>query len=430
MPKEAGKPKTLADVLKDISKSYNLHVGSLASIADDVQAVSTGNLAIDNAIGVGGVPLGRSVELFGPPSSGKTTTALQAAAELQHIIINGGDATRGISADDVIVYLDYEHAMDKRYAKALGLDVDHPSFLFTQPDSLEQGANAALALIATGKVRMTIWDSVAAMNPEAALDAEIGQSLPAIQARVMSQFLRTLNSTLHTHNCASLFVNHIMEKMNIGGYQRPGMPPQTTTPGGRALKFYASVRLEYQQIGTVKGKVYDELSKEYIEQVVATNVKVKVVKNKIGPPFKQALVRVRFGRGFDNFWTALQVLIAHKRIVYSTGYFYFNHSPSLVHPDMNVQTTGTHRPYIQGEAAIFTFADQHPEWRGLCIVEATTVIQESDEALDAITPVIEESSDPEEEVAPLSEEDLAPLASTSGGNRVSLYPEPEKPAAD
>ena len=178
----------------------------------------------------------------------------------------------------------------------------------------------------------------------------------------------------------------------MGG--KPGAPPVTTTPAGTAAKFYASLRLQYRQISTTKSKVLDVLSNEMIEQVTATNVRVKVIKNKVAPPFKQAVVRVRFGRGFDNFWTALQVLIAHGHMVYSSGYFYFERSPELVHPDMKIGTTKTQRPYIQGEQTIFEFADQHPEWRSAVIRKAEQVVATMGRtALDAITPTTGEEPD-------------------------------------
>lgn len=365
---------TVAAVIESAKKKYDIRLGPLSEVVEEVATVTTGNLAIDYALGVDGVALGRLYEFAGEPSSGKSTTALQAAAALQKIIKAGGDMARGIGPDDIIVYFDYEQAMDILYAKALGLDVEHNSFLFAQPDSLEQGANIALALLETGKARMLIWDSVAAMNPEAAMNAEVGVSLPAIQARVMSDFLKKLTPSLRNNNCVSLFINHLKEKMVMGGYSRPGMPPPTTTPGGKALKFYASVRVEYTPLSKIKGKIYDSLSNEEIDGIIATNVRVKVVKNKLAPPFRQAVVRVRFGRGFDNFWTALQILVAHKKIPYSTGYWYFDKMPDLIRPEMKLGSTKTKRPYIQGEAAMFEFSDLYPEWRDLVIKAATDLV--------------------------------------------------------
>jgi recombination protein RecA len=414
--KDPAKPRTLADVRASSLKKYDLSVGPLSQIVDDVLGVTTGNLGIDYSIGVGGMPIGRCIELFGPPSSGKTTTALQSAAELQKIIRSGGDSTRGIGPDDAIVYMDYEQAMDPSYARALGLDVDHESFLFAQPDSLEQGANVARDYISTGKVRMFIWDSVAAMTPQAALEAETGKASVALQARGMSDFLKVWVPLLKEHQTTSVFVNHIMEVLDMGGGRRPGMPARTSTPGGRALKFYASVRVEYQQVQNIKGKVLDPLSNTEIDQVVATNVRVRVIKNKVAAPFKQCIVRVRYGRGFDNFWTALQILIAHKQIVYSSGYFYFEKVPALVHPDMSVQASGNKRPYVQGEASLFEFADEHEAWRDLVIAAAAEVIAADPLAAPAaLVSEAERVEDPEQEVSPdeglVSDEDIFGLES-------------------
>jgi recombination protein RecA len=376
--------KSFDDVIREAERKYDLRVSTLADIAEDVSAYSTGNLAIDHLTGVGGVPVGRSIEMYGPPSCGKTTTAVQTCVTLQRIIKDGGniDPALGplVTPDSKIVYFDYEHATDPNYLTALGLDIEHPSFRFAQPSTLEQGANVARALVETGEARLIVWDSIAAAVPSPKAEAEIGKSLPAVAAKLYADFLSSLNEPLHRNNCTAIFVNHLAEAMTMG--QRPGMPPLTTTPGGRALKFYASVRLEFKQQGSVKEKYIDPLTKEEIEQVTATNVRVKVVKNKVGPPFRQALVRVRWGKGFDNFWSALQVLIAHRRIVFATGgYFYFEKSPDLVHEEMSRQTTGNKRPYVRGEKAIFDFADTHAEWREQVIAAAVAVLDEEPEPM-------------------------------------------------
>lgn len=354
---------SIASLIKEIAKKTDLRIGPLSAVADDVVAVSTGNIAIDSATGVGGLPLGRSIELYGRPGSGKTTTALQAAAVAQRAIISSG-------AEDYILYADYEHSLDREYAAALGLDLDHPSFLFCQPDTLEQGSNAALALIATGRIKISIWDSVAAMTPADMLEAEVGRSLPALQARLMSDFLRKMNPLLHAHTCCAIFLNHEREAMSMGGGGWSG-PPVTTTPGGTALKFYASMRLAYKQVKTVTAKVFDPMLNADTTQPVATEVRVKVTKNKVGPPFKQAVCRVRFGRGFDNFWSAIQILAGNKKITHTGAYYYFD-DMDLRHEDMSVSASG--RAYVQGEEALLSFADARPAWRDLIIDLAVTVL--------------------------------------------------------
>jgi len=368
---------SLQSILENSQKKYKTNVGPLSTVATGVKVISTGNIAIDHIIGVGGIPLGRLIELYGPPSSGKTTTALQTAANLQKIIMSGGDSSLDIGPDDVIVYLDYEHAMDEDYAKALGLDTDHPSFLFAQPDTLEDGANLFRELLATGRVRLAIFDSVAQMLPSAKASAEIGKSLPAVQAKLMGDFTSALVPELYNNNCAAIFLNHAREVMEMGGGRRPGMPARITTPGGVSLKYYASLRIEYKQAGNLKTEEIDEITKEKKEQVNATNVKVKVVKNKVARPFREAIVRVRYGTGFDNFWTALQILVANKLVMYSTGYYYFHNlaEDGLAPEWMPRAATGTKRPNIRTEKNLFQAAEDHPEWAKGLIAKAHAVLQ-------------------------------------------------------
>lgn len=362
-------PKTVDDLLAEFDKKHDLKIGSPRAIIDKTIGLPTGNLAIDYLTGVGGLPQGRITELYGLPSSGKTTTALQAAVNLQRRIIAD-------DSDERILYLDFEHALDYDYASDLGLDLDHPSLLVSQPHWLEQGAEAALALIDTGKIRMSIWDSVAAMAPKRLIDGGFDQATSAMhRAKLLSGLMQTLASLLHQKQCAGVFINHLMESVEMSG--RPGLPPKTTTPGGKALKYYASIRLEYKQGQSIKSKLEDFLTGEETNQLVAQQVYVKCVKNKVGPPMRVAEVRSRFGRGFDNAWSALQVLIAQGLVVQgSAGYHYFDEKkvPALVHADMAVSGTG--RPNIQGEAAVLEFADTHPGWRSELIGAAEKLVVE------------------------------------------------------
>jgi recombination protein RecA len=366
---------SIASLIKEIAKKDDLRIGPLSATADDVPVVSTGNIGADSAVGVGGFPLGRSIELFGKSGSGKTTLALQTAAHAQQQIIRDG-------VEDYILYADYEHSLDKDYARDLGLDVDHESFLFCQPDNLEQGSNAAIKLIGTGRVRISIWDSVAAMTPSAMIEAEVGTSLPALQARLMSAFLQKMNPLLHEHLCTAIFLNHEREAMAMGGGGWSG-PPRTTTPGGSALKFYASIRIGFTQVKTITASVFDPLLGTAATRPIATDVRIKVVKNKVGPPFRQALARVRFGKGFDNFWSALQILVGNKKIVNTGGYYYFD-DVTLRHEDMAV--SATNRVHVRGEEALLEFADQHLEWRAAIIDTALAVLRD---IAAAPTPVLE-----------------------------------------
>lgn len=366
----------LTALLNSAEKKYNLKVGSLQDVAEDIKAISTGNSAIDYAMGQG-VPLGRSVEFYGLPSSGKTTAALQTAANLQKIIRNGGDKNLGIAKDDVILYLDYEQAIDKEYAEKLGLDMAHESFLFTQPDTLESGTNFALQALETGRIRLIIFDSVAAMNPSVKAEAEIGKSLPAVAAKLMKDFMMNLNPVLYKNNASALFLNHQMEKMSMGG--RPGMPPAQTTPGGIALKYFASVRVQFSKIREIKQDVVDPLTGELTPQALASDVRIKIAKNKVAPPFREVIVRVRFGEGFDELATALQVLIAHKKIVYATGYYKFHRleEAGLAPEWMPRAKAGTNPPQIHGEKKVYAAAKAHPEWRDALISMAQDIIKEA-----------------------------------------------------
>lgn len=423
MPAKKPSVDPIQDLLKDVEKKFNLTVGNMAEIAQGVVAYSTGNIAMDYAIGVGGLPVGRSVELYGPPSCGKTTVALQTAAALQALIKAGGGTLTGpdgtkikVEENDRILYMDHEQAMDKEYADALGLDTEHKSFMFSQPDTLEDSVNFAIAAIRTGRIRLVIFDSVASMIPSAKAEAEIGKSLPAVQAKLMKDFTSVFNSTLYNNNCTAIFINHLMEKMDMGP-KRPGMPTATTTPGGVALKFFASVRIEFQPIKKNRGPVWDPVMNEEVERVVSTDVKAKVTKNKVSPPFREAICRVRFGRGFDNFWTAMQILLANKKVMYGEGRFKFHRVEEFgLAPEwMPRMSTGTQPPAIHGEKRLMTEADLHPEWREAVINFARSVVEENVKALENVVPVGHD--DPEQEEL----EDIIESESGSDqGNRVKI----------
>lgn len=362
--------KTIDDLLADFDKKHSLKVGSMSEVVSKVEPLPTGNLAIDWMTGIGGLPQGKVTELYGLPSSGKTTTALQTAAQLQRKII-------AEKTDDRILYLDFEKAIDADYAADLGLDLDHPSFMIAQPHWLEQGAEAAISLIDTGKIRLTIWDSVAAMASKRLVDGGFDQATAAMhRAKLMSGLLQTLVSLLDQRRCAGLFINHMMESVEMTG--RPGLPPKVTTPGGRALKYYSSVRLEFKQGKNITAKSEDLFSGEQTNHAIATQVYVKAVKNKVGPPFRTAELRSRFGMGFDNAWSALQILITRRLIQPgATGYFYFDKSPNLIHEAMSVSGTG--RPYVQGESNLLDFADAHPQWRTELIATAVKSLEDTND---------------------------------------------------
>jgi protein RecA len=302
-PKDKAKA-SIADILTNANKKY---AGKFTEgFVADVNFLPTNNISLEDILG-GGVAVGRIAQFYGKSQSGKTTAALQVAGLAQQAILAEG-------SEDVIVYMDYECALDETYARSLGLDVHDPSFALFRPQDFETGANLSRDLIETGKVRLLVWDSVAAAMPSSVREDDLGKAAVAPLARLMSPFLGVLNSLLLTTDTTAIFINHLHSA--IGGM--PGFgPPQKTRPGGEKLTYYSSQMVEF--IGTTKekGKVINVFGEE-VEVPIATEVKMVCTKNKVGMPQREAKALVRYGIGFDNLWAAKKVL-EHNKLIIAAG---------------------------------------------------------------------------------------------------------------
>jgi recombination protein RecA len=279
----------LAQIEKQFGKGSIMRMGD-GSVADDIQAVSTGSLGLDVALGIGGLPRGRVVEIYGPESSGKTTLTLSVIAQMQKL---GGTAA----------FIDAEHALDPQYAQKLGVNVGE--LLISQPDTGEQALEIADMLVRSSAVDVIVIDSVAALTPKAEIEGEMGDSHVGLQARLMSQALRKLTANIKRTNTLVIFINQIRMKIGVMFGS-----PETTT-GGNALKFYASVRLDIRRIGAIKKG----------DEVVGSETRVKVVKNKVSPPFKEAIFDILYGEGVSREGEIIELGVANKFIDKSGAWY-------------------------------------------------------------------------------------------------------------
>ena len=293
--KKDEKDKALEQVLADIEKQFGK--GSVMKLGSDahlnIEATSTGSITLDVALGVGGYPKGRIIEIYGPESSGKTTFALHAIAEVQK---TGGRAA----------FIDAEHALDPVYAKALGVDLDE--LLLSQPDTGEQALDICEALVRSGAIDIVVIDSVAALVPQAEIDGEMGDSHVGLQARLMSQALRKLSGNINKTKTTAIFINQLREKVGV----MFGNPE--TTPGGRALKFYSTIRLDVRRSEALK----------IGENVIGNKTTVKVVKNKVAPPFKAAVVDIMYGEGVSREGELIDLAVNAGIVEKSGAWFAYN----------------------------------------------------------------------------------------------------------
>jgi len=293
---DENKNKALSAALAQIEKQYGkgsiMRLGD-SDVAKDIQVVSTGSLGLDIALGVGGLPRGRIIEIYGPESSGKTTLTLQAIAEMQKL---GGTAA----------FIDAEHALDPQYAQKIGVNVQE--LLISQPDNGEQALEITDMLVRSGSVDVVVVDSVAALTPRAEIEGEMGEPQMGLQARLMSQALRKLTANIKRTNTMVIFINQIRMKIGVifGN-------PETTT-GGNALKFYASVRLDIRRTGSIKRG----------EEMVGNETRVKIVKNKVAPPFKQADFDILYGEGISRESEIIELGVLHKLIEKAGAWYSYN----------------------------------------------------------------------------------------------------------
>ena len=315
MSEVENKEKALAETVKEIEKQYGK--GSVMKLGErsdvDVDAIPSGSLSLDKALGIGGYPVGRIIEIYGPESSGKTTLALHAIAEVQK---RGGRAA----------FIDAENAIDPQYAKRLGVNID--DLILSQPDSGEEALGITEMLIRSGAIDLVVIDSVAALVPQAELDGEMGDASVGLQARLMSKAMRKLSGAINQKKCTAIFINQLREKVGVF-YGNP-----ETTSGGRALKFYASVRLDVRKSEAIKNG----------SDIIGNKVNVKVVKNKVAPPFKAAHLEIRYGEGISKASEVLDLAVENE-IIHKSG-SWFDYKDEKI---------------AQGKEGARTYLLEHPE---------------------------------------------------------------------
>ena len=374
--KEKALQTALAQIEKQFGKGAVMKLGQNSSL--NVEAIPTGSLSLDIALGIGGVPRGRIIEIYGPESSGKTTVALHIVAEAQKM---GGEA----------VFIDVEHALDPVYAQALGVDID--SLLVSQPDTGEQALEICEALVRSGAIDVVVVDSVAAMTTKAEIEGEMGDSFVGLQARLMSQALRKLTGAISKSNAVCIFINQLREKIGVM-YGNP-----ETTPGGRALKFYSSVRLDIRKKDPIKEG----------GEVIGNLTKVKVVKNKVAPPFREAEFDIMYGEGISREGEVIDLAVKLD-IIRKSGSWYSYQDNRIGQGRDKVKQYLKDNPEFCEQIAKEVMAQKDR----LLATNKATKKKEKDEEAAAVQEPVEETPVPQEAVIADMEDDFgAPKSSAS-----------------
>lgn len=356
-------PPSLQKAIDKVNKDRDIRIASLADTDGlHVEAVPIGNVALDWLTGVGGFPRGRLVELFGPPSSGKTTTAIMAAVNAQKMGLR-------------VLYLDYEQAMDPKYCEFLGLDLD--ALLFSQPDTLESGVNAMRDLVNTGEIGVVFLDSLAAMTSEKEVELEVGDMKFSARdkARIMAQMMRIVTPELSKTNTMLIILNHVQDLIPQGMFEQRLAAQgrkRTTTPGGTAKVYYASVRIEFKPIGNERAKRLNPTTNKMEDMIVYGKIQATAVKNKVGPPYRAVELRTELGKGISNEWTILSLLTGYGIIEVKNGVYRFDEPTMPLFQE---------KDFIKGEDNMLTAMRLHPEWTGKLAVLATEALNSSKEVV-------------------------------------------------
>ena len=359
------KSLSLADVLKGLQKETR--VGALSDFDRIPEGFSTGNIAIDWLTGVGGYPKGRIVEQYGPKSSGKTTSALQALAIEQQKCIATGEG--------YVMFLDYEKTLDEKYIRALGIHPEHHSFLYAMPNTFEEGANAYRDLLRTGELRIAVFDSVAAMITKSETEKDVGAAAVADRAKMLHQMCRMITPILEETKSTAIFLNHMMQKVDtspMGQRLAAQGIKQITKPGGEALNFYSSLTIEFKQIKHLKSTTFNPITGEKEAVATQTQTKATIVKNKVGNPQGTAELRIRYGKGFSQAYSVLQILVGNKAVKKVGAKYTF--PDALAH---NGQTVWT-----GGENAVLNDIENDPEWLEFLRENAQRILEDSGDLME------------------------------------------------